>query len=79
MRKLRAVDYREIFKAIKNLLHILSVEEIVSDFEKAVFKAVKKCFPGVHHFGCYFHWKKAILYGRLGKWASALSKRIANS
>ena len=61
MRKRRAVNYVEIFKAIKNLLLIISVEEIVSDFEKAVFKAVKKCFPGVHHFVCFFHWKQAIL------------------
>lgn len=61
MRKRRAVDYVEVFKAIKNLLLIISVEEIVSDFERAVFKAVKKCFPGVHHFGCSFHWKQAIL------------------
>ncbi len=50
MTKRRAVDYVKVFKAIKNLLLIISVEEIVSDFERAIFKAVKKCFPGVHHW-----------------------------
>jgi hypothetical protein len=60
------------FKAIKNLLLIISVEEIVSDFEKAVLKAVKKCFPGVHHFGCSFHWKQ----GRFSQ-AGVLSRALA--
>jgi hypothetical protein len=30
---------------------IISVEEIVSDFERALFKAAKKCFPGVYQIG----------------------------
>lgn len=65
MRKRRALNYVKVFKVIKNLLLIISVEEIVSYFKRAIFKAVKKCFPGVHHFGCTFHWKQAICVLRL--------------
>lgn len=37
------------------------VQKIVTDFERAVFVAVRKEFPGVFHLGCNFHWTQAVM------------------
>ncbi len=37
------------------------VERIVTDFERAVFVAVRKLFPSCYHLGCNFHWCQAIM------------------
>jgi len=34
---------------------------IVSDYESALWRAVRECFPGVKHLGCYLHWSQAVL------------------
>lgn len=33
---------------------------VVHDFEKALYKAIKSCFPSADLTGCFFHWAKAI-------------------
>ncbi|KZS09581.1 Uncharacterized protein APZ42_026165 [Daphnia magna] len=37
------------------------VDRIVTDFERAVFVAVRKLFPSCFHLGCNFHWCQAIM------------------
>lgn len=54
-------DYVEVFEYVKTQLLTICVVEIVSDFEGAIFSAVKDCFSNVSHFGCSFHWKQAVL------------------
>lgn len=54
-------DSVAILNYIESPLLIISVEEIISDFERAIFSAVQDCFPGVSHYGCSFHWKQAVL------------------
>lgn len=61
MKRRRANDYIAVFEKLKTVLPVVAVKEIVSDFEAAIFKAIRKCFPGVNHFGCSFHWKQAVL------------------
>lgn len=36
------------------------LEEIVSDFERAMWNAASKVFPHAHIFGCSFHWCQAV-------------------
>ena len=33
---------------------------VVHDFEKALYRAIKSCFPSADLTGCFFHWAKAI-------------------
>ena len=55
-------DYVEMFKSLKSLLgHEPVIGEVVSDFEVALWKAIREVFPQVHHFGCAFHWAQAVL------------------
>ena len=56
----QTTDYVAIFEKIKELIKYPAVSEIVSDFERAMWSAVKTCFPAVVHKGCSFHWKQAI-------------------
>lgn len=37
------------------------VQRIVTDFERAIFVAVRKMFPNCNHFGCNFHWSQAVM------------------
>ncbi|KAK4021324.1 hypothetical protein OUZ56_003241 [Daphnia magna] len=37
------------------------VKRIVTDFERAIFVAVRKHFENCTHFGCNFHWCQAII------------------
>lgn len=64
----KALDYEAVFKKILEILPFTRVKEIVSDYEKAVWKAVKKLnedpsiktFKNVKQFGCAFHFTQAI-------------------
>ena len=61
MKKRRSVDYIAIFEEIKGMLLSINIEEVVTDFERALFVAIRQCFPNVQHTGCSFHWKQAVL------------------
>ena len=54
-------DYVAVLEYVKTQLLTICVVEIVSDFERAIFSAVRTCFLNVSHFGCSFHWKQAVL------------------
>ena len=60
-------DYIAVLQAFSDLMlsalgeSRLEVVEIVSDFEAALWNAVKAVFPEVHHSGCNFHWAKAVI------------------
>ena len=62
----RKRDYRIVFKAIKNLMPSMSVREIMSDFEAALWRRVRvlgalaiRC-GCIQHRGCVFHWTQAV-------------------
>lgn len=57
----RNADYVAVFNNIKDLFPCgrIAVTEIQSDFEAAVWSAVKEVFPQVTHIGCHFHWCQA--------------------
>ena len=50
----KAKDYRAIFRAIKELVDV-NPQEVVVDYERAVFKAVREKFPMTKLKGCAFH------------------------
>ena len=57
--------YYEVLNAFKNIItqngkYKLNIKSITSDAEKALIKAIKKIFPNILHFNCYFHYKKDI-------------------
>ena len=62
MPRRRAKDYVEVLKAVKALMMSvghddtvsLPVVEVISDFEAALWKAVKDVFPNVRYSGCNF-------------------------
>lgn len=61
MKRRQTPDYIAVLEVIIKSLDIVSVVEVVSDFEAAIFNAFKQCLPDVQHFGCSFHWKQAVL------------------
>lgn len=56
-----AADYIALFDKLQELFGDFAAREIISDFEPAVWKAVRTCFPGVRHLGCTFHWAQAVV------------------
>ena len=49
------------FQAIRRGLEDKQVvEEIVVDFEKALWKAIRRSFPTTFTKGCSFHWGQAV-------------------
>ena len=50
----RKRDYEAIFAKLIELVHYSQVEEIVSDFEAAVWVTIKKLLPQVQIKGCGF-------------------------
>lgn len=56
----RKKDYVAVLRSLLNLLPTNSVRQIVSDFEAALWRAVKNVLPGVTHRGCAFHWGQAV-------------------
>ncbi|XP_045023545.1 uncharacterized protein LOC123467841 [Daphnia magna] len=61
MSRRRAIDYIAVFQKLKEIMPLPRVERIVTDFERAVFVAVRKLFPSCFHLGCNFHWCQAIM------------------
>lgn len=65
MSRRKKTDYRVVFRAIINLLPTVpKVEEIVLDFEKAVWNVIRQLLPNVTIQGCWFHWAQAV-YNRV--------------
>ena len=68
MESRKTLDYQKVFEKIIEILPFLRVKEIVSDFEKALWKSIKnlnddpdlKLFKNVRQFGCAFHFTNAI-------------------
>lgn len=52
--------YDNVFKELKKLLPAHLVTEIMSDYESATRKAVRKHFPDANLVGCWFHYVQAI-------------------
>ena len=52
-----------VFEKLKLILDPVFpfVRYIMSDFEQAIWKAVKQCFPDFKHTGCCFHWTQAVM------------------
>ncbi|KAG0725026.1 hypothetical protein GWK47_039403 [Chionoecetes opilio] len=61
MSQRKTTDYTAILGAIMELLPSnIMVEEIVVDFERALWSALDKSLPDVPVFGCWFHWAQAV-------------------
>lgn len=55
-------DYIALFKKLQELFGDFAVREIISDFEPAVWRAVRESFPNLQqHIGCLFHWAQAVV------------------
>ena len=61
MPRKKSADYVAVLKGFKDIATMPVIKEIITDFEAAVWKAVKTLFPEVQHFGCLFHWKQAVM------------------
>ena len=79
MKMRRYADYHAILKAIWQDLEYRStaLEEVVCDFELAIWKAVREVFQ-VEVRGCNFHWKQAVLR-KAANFGLAIDYREANS
>ena len=60
MSRRRAIDYVKVFRSLKKLAPNMKVEEIVSDFERGLWKAVHRVFPDVSMRGCAFHFTQSV-------------------
>jgi len=56
----RKRDYVAVIKELCSQLTTVSVCQVVSDFESAIWRAVEEALPGVKHRGCSFHWGQAV-------------------
>ena len=57
----RKRDYKAVLRSVFNLLlSAPSVEEFVTDFESATWKAVASVLPETQLQGCAFHWGQAL-------------------
>ena len=54
-------DYKAVFTGVHGLLGTCKLQEMVVDFEAAMWVGVRWVFPDVHIQGCCFHWVQAIL------------------
>lgn len=54
-------DYKKVLKAVLDILSDdIALEEIMTDFEKAFWKAAEHVIPDVTLRGCGFHWNQAV-------------------
>ena len=60
MARRRKADYVAVFEKLKNVFGSFAVKEVMSDFEPAVWAAMRECFPRVKQVGCSFHWAQAV-------------------
>nr|CAH0112041.1 unnamed protein product [Daphnia galeata] len=63
MSRRTAGDYKAVLKFIKDKIFKkkFALQEVVGDFEKAVWRAVQDVFSGVTIKGCGFHWSQCLL------------------
>ena len=68
MPRRRVSDYRAVLTATLELIKSVTtggggarVEEVVSDFEWAMWSGIRQTLTSVKHFGCAFHWSQCIL------------------
>ena len=54
------VDYENVLTTVKEIVDECQLEEIMVDFESAVWGAISKVFPQVVIKGCTFHWTQAV-------------------
>ena len=54
------IDYEAVLSAIKDLLEENELEEVMIDFEAAMWGAVREIFPEVGVKGCTFHWVQTV-------------------
>ncbi|XP_039299916.1 uncharacterized protein LOC120355520 isoform X2 [Nilaparvata lugens] len=52
--------YNVLFSAVKTHIPGVMPTHIMSDYEKALWTAVKQNFPEARHLGCWFHFAQAI-------------------
>ena len=56
----RKVDYSAVFAAVKNLLPENEAEQVVLDFEAAMWGGIREVLPEKSIKGCVFHWTQAV-------------------
>ena len=68
MSRQRKKDYKAVFHAVLELAPSLALEEMVTDFEEAIWRAAAHALPDVAVRGCNFHFSQALLrqVGELG-------------
>ena len=55
MTRRKEADYVAILEFVVSKLHAPAIKQFTSDYEKALWKAVARVFPGVEHWGCSYH------------------------
>ncbi|XP_052066115.1 uncharacterized protein LOC127705806 [Mytilus californianus] len=60
MSRQRTKDYVSVLRAILQLLPCTAVQKFIADFERGLWNALHRLFPGVPVQGCAFHWSQAI-------------------
>lgn len=53
------ICYRHLFKFIESEIMSLQCESFMTDFERAMRNALRKQYPRVHLFTCWFHFCQA--------------------
>lgn len=52
--------YTAVFNYIQQKIFDLRPTQIMTDFEAALRKSIKKCYPTVELKGCWFHYERAL-------------------
>lgn len=60
MSRRTAKDYQKVMKKIEEILEKPAVQEVVSNFERGIWRGVQAVFPEVKMYGCAFHWTHAL-------------------
>ena len=53
--------YELVFRRIKELLPDFSPMISIGDYEIASMASIRRCFPNILSFGCYFHFRQSVL------------------
>lgn len=90
MSRRTAADYKQVFKAVVKKMggNCDNIKEVVSDYERAIWRGVEDVFPSARMYGCAFHWTQAVfrnfkkiglvhLYSKTGEMKSIFKKVLA--